>query len=93
MIELPANVAVPEDVLWQQVEDRVILLDLRSNEYHSLNDSGSEMWMLLAETGDAHAALGRLCATYEADEEVLSRDLAEFIAKLEDDGLLATASR
>jgi len=91
MTELHTKVAVPEDVLWQQVEDQVILLDLRSNEYHALNDSGSRMWMLLVDSADVSAALDRLCATYDADPALLERDLAEFIGKLAANGLLATA--
>ncbi len=69
--ELPAEVSVPEEVLWQQVEDRVVLLDLRSNEYHSLNESGSRMWMLLVESDDVAAALERLCTVYEAEPAML----------------------
>ncbi len=92
-LNLQATVTVPEDVLWQQVEDRVILLDLRSNEYHSLNDSGSRMWMLLMESDDVAAALECLQAIYDVDEVVLSRDLAAFIGRLTDSGLLESAPR
>jgi hypothetical protein len=88
---LPAAVTVPEDVIWQRVEDRVVVLELGSGEYHALNDSGSLMWMLLVDTGDVPAVLDRLRASYDADEAILRRDLAAFIAELVDNGLLATA--
>lgn len=91
--ELPARVRVPEDILWQQVQERVVLLDLRSNEYHSLNESGSRMWMVLVDAGDACAALERLCGMYDAQRAVLARDLREFIEQLTESGLLKAESR
>lgn len=91
--ELPARVSVPEDILWQQVEERVVLLDLRSNEYHSLNESGSRMWMLLVEAGDVPAALERLCGMYQASRAALAQDLCGFIDELTESGLLKTESR
>lgn len=89
---LPVEIRIPDDVLWQQVEDQVVLLDLRSGEYHALNESGSRMWVLLVESGDASAALERLCAEYDATRATLSCDLAEFIAALVDRGLLEAMS-
>jgi Coenzyme PQQ synthesis protein D (PqqD) len=86
--DLPTKVSVPQDVLWQQIEDRVVLLDLASGEYHTLNDSGSRMWILLAETGDVGRALECLCTIYEPERAVLARDLSGFIGRLTESGLL-----
>jgi len=91
--DLPGTVRVPEDVLWQQVEDGVILLDLGSGEYHALNETGSRMWIVLAEADDVASALEQLRATYDADDAILARDLAAFIGELTDSRLLETDPR
>ena len=88
---LPVQVTVPDDVLWQRVDDRVVLLDLRSAEYHALNESGTTMWTLLVESDDVSTARDRLCSIYAASETVLVDDLAHFIAELADSGLLTIA--
>ena len=80
--------AFREEVLWQEVEGRIVLVDTGSGQYHALNDSGSRMWTLLLETGGVAAALERLSAIYEAEPAGLARDLADFIAALVADGLL-----
>jgi hypothetical protein len=90
---LPTHVTVPDELLWQRVDDSVVLLDLRSGEYHALNESAGRMWVLLAETGDVRAVLNDLCSTYDADEGVLSEDLAGFVAELADGGLLKTTAQ
>lgn len=87
---LPTTVTIPETVLWQDVGDEVVLLDVQGGEYHGLNDVGSHMWKALEESPDVQTAYARLCDIYEVDEETLLNDLAAFVARLITLGLLAT---
>ena len=77
--------------MWQQVSDEVVLLDLRRSEYFGLNDVGSRMWIALEEAGDVAGAYERLCELYEVQPETLRADLAGFVERLVELGLL-TAS-
>jgi Coenzyme PQQ synthesis protein D (PqqD) len=87
--ELPTTVAIPESVLWQEVGDEVVLLDVNGGEYHGLNDVGSRIWRALEEHPDVTSAYEHLCVTYEVDPEVLRKDLDEFIQRLVEMGLLS----
>jgi Coenzyme PQQ synthesis protein D (PqqD) len=80
--ELPETVSIPETVLWQEVGDEIVLLDVHEGEYRSLNDVGSAMWRALEQCPDVAAAYSQLCDLYEVDPDVLRADLAAFIARL-----------
>jgi hypothetical protein len=88
--ELPSTVTIPESVLWQQVGDEVVILDVGGGEYHGLNDVGSRMWKALEEAPDVLAAFARLRETYEVDEQTLRDDFGVFVERLVGLGLLAT---
>jgi len=80
--ELPVTVTVPDTVLWQQIGDETVLLDLAAGYYRSLNDVASEMWRALGECPDVASAHAQLCDLYDVDPERLRRDLVSFIGRL-----------
>lgn len=85
---LPTRIMPSEDVLTQQVEDESVLLDLKTEEYYSLDDVGTRMWQLMCESGDPKAAVEALLQIYEVDEATLRRDMAQLIAELAAHGLV-----
>jgi hypothetical protein len=86
--QLPKSVQVPAEVVWQRVEDQVVLLELADGQYFALDEVGSRMWELLQECEDLDAVPRKLEEIYDADEATLRRDLAVLIAKLADADLL-----
>jgi coenzyme PQQ synthesis protein D (PqqD) len=86
--ELPRHVHVAEDVVWQMVDGEAVLFVVAAGRYYGLDDVGSRMWEVLQEFPDASEACDRLCAIYDVDDETLRSDLAAFIARLADAGLL-----
>jgi hypothetical protein len=85
------RITIPDHVLSQPVADAVVLLDMRSEQYYSLDDVGADMWQALRETGDMRAAVDALLEQYDVERERLTADLREFTAQLEAAGLLAYA--
>jgi hypothetical protein len=86
--ELPSSVSIPESVLWQEVGDEIVLLDVDGGAYHGLNEVGSRIWRALEEHADVTSAYEYLCAIYEVDPLRLRKDLDEFIQRLVEMGLL-----
>jgi hypothetical protein len=86
--ELPSTVSIPESVLWQEVGDEIVLLDVDGGAYHGLNEVGGRIWRALEEYPDVTSAYEHLCAIYDVDPVVLRRDLDEFIKRLVGMGLL-----
>jgi len=88
--DLPATVAIPDSVAWQQFADEVVLVDVNAGEYHNLNEVAARMWQALEECDDVDAAYELLLATYEVTADTLRADLASFIQELVKKGLLTT---
>lgn len=89
-IPLPTRVSIPPQVLFQELSGEVTILNMATEQYHGLDDVGTQMWKALAETGRPAAALEQLLAYYAVDRETLCRDLGSFIATLRTAKLLET---
>ena len=87
-MKLPAQVAIPPDVLFQELEGEAVLLNLETEHYYGLDDVGTRMWQLLAEHGDVATVVEQLIEFYDVDEANLRHDLAHLIAELAEEGLI-----
>jgi hypothetical protein len=85
---LTGNIRIGDSVLYQELEDEVVLLNMENQEYYGLNDVGARMWKSLMETGSVAASADRLSGLYEADETVIRADLESLVRDLTAVGLL-----
>jgi len=84
----PRRVVVAPDVVFRQVSGEAVILDLASERYYGLDETGTRMWVLLAEAGDLAIVHERLLEEYDVDPQVLRHDLADLVARLLAEGLL-----
>ncbi len=77
-----------DDLSWRQVGDEVIVLDLRSNSYLSINHSGTALWELLVDGSTPDTMAARLVSEFGVDEGQARTDIEEFVAMLTKQGLL-----
>lgn len=92
MIDLDTELVVSDEVLFRELEEEAVLLDLKSGRYYGLDTVGRRIWVLLGELGTPRLVMARMEEEYEVDSERLRRDLLELIAKLASNGLLRPAS-
>lgn len=59
---MPTRVAIDADVLFQEMEERVVLLNIRNEQYYGLKDVAARFWQLLQEDGSTEHALSAVCA-------------------------------
>jgi hypothetical protein len=88
-----ANVAagsyrLAEGVLFQKLDRDAVLLNLRTEQYYSLDAVGTRVWQLLGETRSLEATIQKLLAEYAVDEATLRGDVLALAAKLTARGLL-----
>lgn len=76
------------EVLAQSVDQEAVLLDLRSEQYFSLNPVGRRVWELLQGCGDVTAIRDQLLQEYRVEAAELERDLDELVARLLEAGLV-----
>ncbi len=79
------------NVSWLPVDDQVVVLDLRTSRYMSLNDSAARLWTVLAGGGTFSALVATLQEAYGIDAERATADAAAFLSDLRDRGLLDEA--
>ena len=80
----------PEGVVAREVDGEMVLLNLTSEQYYSLDRVGADMVTRLtrASRDEALTALGR---DYEVDAAVLEEDLDALVGELLEAGLLQRA--
>jgi hypothetical protein len=87
----PNRVEPGDDVIFQALQDEIVLLNMKDQQYFGLDDVGSGMWKLLVEYGDVETVADRLCAEYEVDRATVRKDLGILIQNMMAAGLLKAA--
>lgn len=77
----------PDKVIWNEVEGKVVVLQMSSGAYFTFNSVGSDIWRLL-EKGSSNAEIvATLGKQYDVSGERLQADVEEFVAQLIKKGL------
>ena len=84
-------IARSEDLEARAVEDELVLLDLRTQTYLSLNPTGAHLWPLMVEGTDRAALVDALCRRHDIPLAVAERDVDALVAQLREADLLQSA--
>jgi hypothetical protein len=84
----PTRVQPDDDVIYQALQNEMVLLNMKNQQYFGLDDVGSDMWKLLVEYGDVETVADRLSEEYDVDRLTVRKDLAVLVGRLLDAGLL-----
>jgi hypothetical protein len=76
------------DVIFQTVGDEAVILNLKTSLYLGLNPVGTRMWMTLTGAESIQEAFEALQMEYDVPADQLSRDLEEFLARLNEYALI-----
>ncbi len=93
MVMKDLSIAVPKGVLFQDLGEDVVLLEIQSGQYYGLNAVGARMWSLLQQGQSVSQVLSTLHEEYEASEERLGADLKQFLNQLQSKGLIEVYER
>ncbi len=87
----PVRVKPCDEVIFQPLQDEIVLLNMKDQRYFGLDDVGSAMWKLLVEVGDLETVADRICVEYDVDRATVRSDLNSLVADLIAAGLITTA--
>jgi hypothetical protein len=82
------TVRIPDDVLFRSFGQEMVLLNLRTGQYHGLNDTGGRMLEVLIEVADMDKATRLIATEYGCSVGEVSRDMAELCAALSERALV-----
>ena len=80
------------DVINEVIDGEAIILHLGTGRYYSARGCGAQLWSWLSTSVPVSVAVELLERTYDADRSAIERAVDEFIAQLEEGGLLVEAS-
>jgi hypothetical protein len=81
-ISLSDSLTIGAQVLFRQLDDEAVLLDLKSGTYFGLNDVGARAWHLIVEHGSLSRVRDVMVQEYAAEAEVVERELLALAAQL-----------
>lgn len=89
-VSLASRVRIPEGILARLLGDELVLLNLQTGVYFSLNQVGTRIWQLL-ETRPSRplrTVLETLTDEYEVDRDRCRQDLLNLVSSLREHRLL-----
>jgi len=75
-------------VLFRELGGEAVILDLKTERYLGLDETGTRMWRLLTELDSIQAAYAALLDEYEVEPDRLRQDLVGFVEQLSNQGLI-----
>lgn len=85
---LPESVEIGDSVIYQTLQDEIVLLNMASQQYYGLDSVGADVWKMLLELRNPGDVVCRLQESYEVDAETARNDLRALIGNLVEAGLL-----
>jgi Coenzyme PQQ synthesis protein D (PqqD) len=79
---------INDSVVFAEVDNEAVLLNVETGVYFGLDEIGTEIWNLLSAGASEGEVVDKLLREYEVGLEQLSTDVGDFIAKLESHGLV-----
>jgi hypothetical protein len=88
MLTFEDRATAPAHVLVRFLDQESVLLNLETEKYFGLDQTGTRMWQLLTASENIDAAYRQLLAEYDVDPELLRDNLTELLGRLVEHGLL-----
>jgi hypothetical protein len=79
---------VPACVMVSEMGGEAVLLNLDTETYLGLDDTGARMWSVLSQSDSLETAFQQLLLEYDVESQLLRKDLQEFVAQLKSHGLV-----
>src|SRR5277367_4689203 len=80
--------SVPSHVLVRFLDNEAVLLNLSSEKYFGLDETGTRMWQLATTSPNIDTAYQELLAEYDVAPELLHDNLTKLLIELVENGLL-----
>jgi len=89
-MDLNLNITLSETAFAQEVDGEMVLLDMDSEKYFSLDEVGCAIWQAMQVNQSLQSVYDVMLDSYEVEPEKLKTDLLNFVGELKEVGLIAT---
>lgn len=91
-ISFSDRVEVPTHVMARLLDKEVVFLNLETEQYYGLNETGTRMWQLVTSASRIEDAYAQLINEFDTEAEQLRQDLSELLGRLVEKGLIRVCS-
>jgi Coenzyme PQQ synthesis protein D (PqqD) len=88
MVSLMDRVIVPSHVLVRVLDKESVLLNIETERYFGLDETGTRMWQLVTAAPKVEVAYQQLLDEYDVEPELLRENLTDLLGRLVENGLL-----
>ena len=92
MVSFLDRMVVPAHVLIRVLDKESVLLNIDTERYFGLDETGTRMWQVVTAAPRIEVAYQQLLNEYDVEPEMLHQNLADLLSKLVENGLLQIAS-
>lgn len=76
------------DLVWREVDDEIVILDIKASVYVGVNASGRVLWLRLVEGATLDELAAELEQVYGLPAASARRDASAFVEAMREQGLL-----
>jgi hypothetical protein len=87
-VSFTERATAPAHVLVRFLDRESVLLNLETEQYFGLDETGTRMWQLVTASPSIDAAYEELLAEFDVEPELLRSNLTELLGQLVENGLL-----
>jgi hypothetical protein len=87
-ITVDSIVSAGKDLVFSNVADEVVILDLKSGVYHGLESVGARAWELMSEPRSVAEVRDQLVDEYDVEPDRCESDLLRLLEELKSHGLV-----
>ena len=87
-LSMDTSFVVPEEVIFRELDGEAIILNLATGIYFGLDEVGTRLWAIVAESGTLRRAADVMVGEYAIDRATLEVDLLELAGQLVERGLV-----
>lgn len=88
MVSLTDRVVVPSHVLVRFLDKESVLLNIETERYFGLDETGTRMWQLVTAAPKIELAYQQLLEEYDVEPGLLRESLTDLLGRLVENGLL-----
>ncbi len=87
-IDFNQQVHIPAHVIFRELQGEAVVLNLENERYYGLDDIGTRIWSLLAQSTTLNDVYQTLLGEYDVDPDSLRRDITALIEQLQEQDLV-----
>lgn len=87
-MDLTMKISFSEKILSAEIDDEMVLLDMKSEKYLGFDEIGASIWQAIQNNNSLTEVYEVLLAEYDVTPEALKSDLVNFVKQLEDRGII-----